>query len=111
MSRAPGRTRVVFDCNTYIQAMAFEEGPAAAALRLVESGEVELFVSKATIRELRRVLAYEQVRAISPRMTPLIIVAFLQRLRYRARLQRRVRHIFTFAPIRRMKHTLIWRPR
>ena len=70
MSRLPGRLRVVFDCNTLIQAIAFECGPAAECLRLAESGRFELFVSRATLAELRRVLAYEQVASMSPSMTP-----------------------------------------
>lgn len=97
MSRLPGRLRVVFDCNTYLQAIAFDDGPAAAAFRLAESGECEVFVSKATLAELRPVLAYEDVLAISPNMTPLRIAAFLERLRYRVSLRRRVRRFFHFA--------------
>jgi len=97
MSRPPGRPRVVFDCNTYIQALAFGDGPAASALRLVESGDVELFVSSQTLAELREVLEYPEVRAISPAMTPLRVAAFLQRLTFRATLRRRVRRVFHFA--------------
>ncbi len=96
MSRPPGRTRTVFDCNVCVQALAFETGPAAQALRLIEGGHCELFNSVATLRELRQVLGYEEILAISPRLTPHRIAAFLERLAYRSTLVRRVRHIFDF---------------
>lgn len=84
MSLSPARPRVVFDCNIYLQAMAFEDGPAAAAMRLAEEGAFELFISRPTMAELRRAVTYEEVRAISPNMTPVRITAFLDRLAYRA---------------------------
>lgn len=96
MSRPPGRPRAVFDCNTLVQAIGFERGPSAACVQLVEAGVVELFLSRATFGELQRVLAYKQVRAISANMTSVRIGAFLQRLRFRATLVRRVPHVFEY---------------
>ena len=93
MSQLPIRIRAVFDCNLLIQAIAFENGPAAKCLRLVESGRVELFVSRSTLGELCRVLTYEEILAISPNMTQQRLGAFLQRLTFRATLVRRVRHV------------------
>lgn len=93
---AVGRPRVVFDCNTFIQAIAFDDGPAAACVRSVEAGAVELLVSRATLAELRRVLRYEEVLAISPNMTPTRIGAFLQRITFRATLVRRVPHAMDY---------------
>jgi putative PIN family toxin of toxin-antitoxin system len=97
MSRPPGRPRAVFDCNTFIQALAFEDGPAGRAFQLMEGGAFELFVSKLILAELRRVLGYEEVLAISPNLTPDRIEAFLERLTFRANLRRRVRHTFDYA--------------
>lgn len=65
-------------------------------MRLAETGIIELFVSRATLAELKRVLAYQEVRAISPNMTPERTSAFLKRLAYRATLVRRVRHLMDF---------------
>ena len=96
MSAAAGRPRVVFDCNTFVQAVAFERGPAAECLRLAEGGRFELFASKATLGELRRVLNYPEVVAISPRLTPERVAAFLGRLTFRATLVRRVRHVMDY---------------
>lgn len=92
MNRPSGRPRVVFDCNTLVQAIAFDQSPAAECLRLAESGAIELFVSKPTLAEFRRVLAYDEILALSPNMTPARIAAFLQRLIYRAIFIRYVRH-------------------
>jgi uncharacterized protein len=96
VTRGPGRPRVVFDCNTLVQAAAFGSCPAAECLRLVESGAFELLVSKATFAELRRVLAFDEVRLISPALTEERSAAFVQRLAFRATLVRRVRHAFDY---------------
>jgi predicted nucleic acid-binding protein len=53
VSGRPGRLRAVFDCNTLVQAIAFDDGPAASCVRLVESGRIELLVSRSTLAELR----------------------------------------------------------
>ena len=96
MKRAPGRLRVVFDCNTFIQGVSFDAGPAAECIRLFEAGRFELFISKPVLAELRRVLNYAEVIAISPSMTPQRIGAFLDRVIYRATLVRRVPRFMTF---------------
>jgi putative PIN family toxin of toxin-antitoxin system len=96
MTLPSSRPRVVFDCNLLVQALAFDSGPAAQCLRLVESGQVELFVSRPTLNELRRVLRYEEVVAISPNMTPARIGAFLKRLMFRATLIRRTPHVMDY---------------
>ncbi|HUB24562.1 MAG TPA: putative toxin-antitoxin system toxin component, PIN family, partial [Tepidisphaeraceae bacterium] len=96
MTRLPGRIRAVFDCNVFVQALAFEGGPAAHCLGLVESGGIELFISKPVLAELRRVFGYQEVLAISSNMTSPRIAAFLKRLAYRGTMIRRVRHRFRF---------------
>jgi len=91
-----GRPRTIFDCNVFIQAVAFEEGPAAAVVRLAEEGRIELFFSKPILSEVRRVVRYEEVRAISPSATPTRVDAMLDRLTYRGTLVRRVRRVFEY---------------
>lgn len=95
-SPSPGRPRPVFDCNTLIQATTFDDGPAAACVRLMDVGRVEVFVSRATLSELRRVLKYENVLGISAQITPARASAFLQRLAFRATLVRHVRHAIDY---------------
>ncbi len=91
MSRSQRRTRAVFDCNVFLQAAAFEEGPAAQCLRLAEAGTFDLVVSKQTMAELRRVLAYEEVLAISPNLTAERIAGFVKRVAFRSILIKPVR--------------------
>ncbi len=91
MSDPAARPRTVLDCNSLVQAVAFSDSPAAACLALAEAGTIELFVTRSTLQELRRVLTYDEILAISPNMTPVRIAAFLQRLAFRATLIRRVR--------------------
>lgn len=90
------RPRAIFDCNTFVQAMAFEHGPAGQCLRLFEAGAFELLVSRSILSELRRVLDYAEVRAISPNLTDKRIGAFLSRIAFRSTLVRRVRHSIDF---------------
>ncbi len=96
MSHFSTRSKVVFDCNLLIQAVAFEGSAGAKCLRLVESGAVELLVSGPTLGELRRVLGYDRILAISPSMTQQRIGAFVQRLTFRATFVRHVRHVMSY---------------
>ena len=90
------RPRVVFDCNTLVQAALAFSGPSAACLRLVESGRADLFTSRSTTAELRRVLTYKDILALNPDMTPERIGAFMARLSYRAKFATRVAHVFDY---------------
>jgi len=90
------RPRAVFDCNVFVQAVLGEAGPAAQCVRHFESGAVELFVSRATLRELRAVLQYPQIRKLAPSLTELRIDAFVDRIAYRAVIVRRVRHVLDY---------------
>lgn len=96
MSLPSDRPRVIFDCHIFVQAVAFDNGPAAECLRLVETGHIELLVSRSTLQELRRVLAYEDVVAISPNMTPARIGALVKRVTFRATLVRRTPHVLDY---------------
>ncbi len=57
MSKDDPRSRVVFDCMIYLQAVISESGPSSALLRLVESNAVRLFVSHEILAEVRDVLS------------------------------------------------------
>jgi putative PIN family toxin of toxin-antitoxin system len=91
-----GRPRVVFDCNVLIQAAANEGGPAAAALRQLDSNHIQVYVSRATLKELRAVLNYPTVREKNPDLTDESVAAFIARLSYQARIVRRVRHLLDY---------------
>ena len=99
MTRRPGsiaRARAVFDCNTLIQAIAFDRSPAARCIELMETAQIELLLSRGTLAELRRVFNYPDVRGISSRMTDDRIAAFLDRLVFRATVVRRIRHAMDY---------------
>jgi putative PIN family toxin of toxin-antitoxin system len=91
------RPDVVFDCNVLFQAMARSGGPAARALRLVEEGAVTLYLSRAVVQELRRILKYPEIRGKNVHLTDLVIATFLQRLVFRATFVRVVPHVFSYS--------------
>jgi predicted nucleic acid-binding protein len=47
--------RVVFDCNTLLQALASPGGPAGRCYQLASEGRFSLFVSPTVLSELRDV--------------------------------------------------------
>lgn len=90
------RPRVVFDCNVLVQAVSNANGPSGRCLQFLEQGVVEAFVSRATLKELRAVLAYPRVREKLRGLDDQRIEAFVQRLAFRATLIRDVPHIFDY---------------
>jgi putative PIN family toxin of toxin-antitoxin system len=90
------RPDVVFDCNVFLQALARATGPAAAALRLVEQNLITLHISKPILREVRRALAYPEVRQKNSAVTEEAVEAFLSRISFRAVLRRDVPRVFEF---------------
>jgi putative PIN family toxin of toxin-antitoxin system len=92
----PSRPDVVFDCNIFLQAVSRVKGPAAESLRLAENNAVNLFVSKPILRELRKTLAYPEVRQKNPQLTDDVMDAFLSRIAFRGVLVRHVPHVFDF---------------
>lgn len=90
------RPRVVFDCNVLLQAALSDSGPAAECLRQLDSNRITAYVSRATVKELRAVLAYPAVREKNPDLTDEQAAAFIDRLLFKAVLVRRVRHILDY---------------
>ncbi len=56
-------TRVVFDCNTFLQALAAPEGPAGRCVQLAMDGTVSLYLSPVVLEELRDVTGHPKVIA------------------------------------------------
>jgi putative PIN family toxin of toxin-antitoxin system len=54
-------TRVVFDCNTFLQALAAPEGPAGRCIQLAINGTVSLYISPPVLEELRDVTSRPKV--------------------------------------------------
>jgi len=61
MSDAP--IRVVFDCNTLLQAFASPNGPAGKCVQLAINGDVSLFISSTVLDELRDVTSRPRLMA------------------------------------------------
>jgi len=56
-------TRVVFDCNTFLQSLAAPVGPAGRCVQFAFDRKVNLFASPAVIAELREVTSRPKVIA------------------------------------------------
>jgi putative PIN family toxin of toxin-antitoxin system len=93
---APSRPDIVLDCNVFLQAVCRAAGPAADVLRLVERNEAQLHVSRPVLQELRRALAYPEIREKNPHVTDDVVNAFVARLSFRAVVHRDVPRIFDF---------------
>ena len=92
MTRSADRPRVVFDCNTILQAIANEVGPAAEALRCLDRGIIDVYLSRPVLREWRAVLDYPAVRQKFGQIEDDRIGSFLKRLTFRGILLRSVPH-------------------
>ena len=56
-------TRVVFDCNMYLQALRSPHGPAGRCVQLAFDEKISLFISPSAIEELRDVVSRPKVIA------------------------------------------------
>jgi uncharacterized protein len=90
------RPDVVFDCNVFLQALARDKGPAGQAFRLVDQNAVSLHVSKAILSELRRILAYPEIRERNPHVTQSVIDSFLDHIRFRGTVHREIPRVMQY---------------
>ena len=93
---ATDRPGVVFDCNVLLQAALSDSGPAAECLRRLDANQITVYVSRATIRELRAVFDYPAIREKNPDLSDEDVTAFIDRLLFKAVLVRRVRHVLDY---------------
>ena len=70
-------TRVVFDCNTFLQALASPDGPAGRCVQLAIDRKIDLFSSPAVIEEIRDV-ASRPIVTTRLHLTPDRTEAFLE---------------------------------
>jgi uncharacterized protein len=96
MSRSTAPIKVVVDCMIFLQATANEDSPAAAALDLVDAGEIKLYVSEPILEEVRKVLNRDEVRAALPQITDVRVEALFRRLDNKATTVRHVPTVFAF---------------
>ncbi|MEK7831313.1 MAG: putative toxin-antitoxin system toxin component, PIN family, partial [Acidobacteriota bacterium] len=79
-----------------LQAAAKEESNAAACLRLAENHHVQLFISRAIIKEVEDVLSRDFIRARFKTLTDTSVRAFIERLREASDLVRTVPRHFNY---------------
>jgi predicted nucleic acid-binding protein len=60
----------VFDCMVYLQAATSDRSPALACLNLVESNQVQLYISPPILAEVQDVLTRPKIKAKFPHLTP-----------------------------------------
>jgi putative PIN family toxin of toxin-antitoxin system len=72
--------KVVFDCNVFLQALVNPRGPSGRCKQLVDSGEIELFISGQVMDEVAEVLSRPRVRQLAPALTLEVIAAFIEDL-------------------------------
>lgn len=72
--------RAVFDCNIFIQAMLNPQGVAARCLDAVRNQEVELYLSKAALDEIRDVILRPNILVRLPDATAEQIEAFVENI-------------------------------
>jgi putative PIN family toxin of toxin-antitoxin system len=90
------RLGVVFDCNILLQAIARKTGPAAACLRLVEEGFVQLHLSEEILAELWGVLKRPKIRGQYPELTDELVEDFLKALRNTAEITNDIPERFSY---------------
>jgi len=70
----------VFDCVVYVQAAINSDGPAAACVSLVESGQVKVYTSPSILAEVRETLSQQKLRRKFPHLTDERVESFLQQI-------------------------------
>ncbi len=88
--------RVVFDCNIFIQALLNPNGVAAKCLDLVRENKILLFVSKATIDEVRDVILRPNILARLPDAASEQIEAFIEDILSVSVFTKKVSQIFKY---------------
>ena len=62
--------RVIFDCSLFVQAFLNSASAANRCLELVRRGQAQLFVSPATLTELKEVLSRPRILNLLPHIAP-----------------------------------------
>lgn len=72
------KLRVVFDCNIFLQSLLNPKGVAAKCLGYIENRQVELYISKETLAEVRDVVLRPNILSRLPDATAEQIEAFIE---------------------------------
>lgn len=92
----PPDSKVVFDCNIFIQAFFNANGPAASCIRLVENDFVTLLMSAEVLAELSNVLNRPKLQKHFTAASRELVDEFLRRLLDKATLVEEVGKQFNY---------------
>jgi len=95
MSAAP--PGVVLDCMVYLQATANAKSSSARLLDLLDLGEITLYVSRETLREVRQTISDPVIRARLTGINDVVIEALFRRLERKAILIKQIPSRFEYA--------------
>ncbi|HMV87849.1 MAG TPA: putative toxin-antitoxin system toxin component, PIN family [Blastocatellia bacterium] len=90
------KPRVVFDCMVYLQAVVRETSCAAACLRLAETHQVNLFISRKIIFEVQDVLSRNEIRTRFKTITDQRAAEFIDCVRRAASLVKTIPQHFDY---------------
>jgi putative PIN family toxin of toxin-antitoxin system len=90
------RPGVVLDCMVYLQAAANAKSSSARLLDLLDLGEITLYVSRETLREVRETLNDPEIRSRLPGISDVVIEALFRRLERKAILIKQVPRRFEY---------------
>lgn len=88
--------RLVFDCNVFLQALLNPNGVAAKCVESVRDGQAKLFVSKATLEEVRDVILRPNILSHLPDADEFQIEAFIEYITSISTFVDSVPHTFDF---------------
>ena len=84
--------RAVFDCMVLLQGAGRPAGPAGACLRLVDDGQIALYLSSQILAEVRDVLTRPAVQRRFPALSPEWVAMFVRHLELKGTLLASVPH-------------------
>lgn len=87
---------VVFDCNIFLQSLLNPNGVAAKCVEAVRSGNAKLFVSKATLEEIRDVILRPNILSRLPDADEFQIESFIEHIAAISTFVDSVKHKFDF---------------
>ena len=96
MASANKPIAVVLDCMVFVQATANRRSAAARVLDLLDTGEIELFLSPTILRELADVISRSTLRTRLPGITDEAMENLFKRLKKKAILVKRIPKTFTY---------------
>ena len=91
------KSRVVFDCMIFLQAVMSEKSITFKLFELMEENAFTLFVSNETLAEVKNVLSRPYIRTKNPQITDETVQTFLNRVLSKANLTNKIPKHFQYS--------------